>query len=84
MIQTVAEFFEAIGGNGKAITAFQASPTAISNWKVGNFFPSWAFQRAQEIAKANGMAVDPKLFTSKPIRRSRTAIKRRTKNHHAA
>jgi hypothetical protein len=81
MIQTVAEFFEAIGGNSKAIQAFEASPTAISNWKVGNFFPAWTFQRAQEIARANGMIVDPKLFTSKPIRRK---IKRRTKNHHAA
>jgi hypothetical protein len=95
MITSVEQFVKAIGGNSVAASAFDASKSAVSNWTACGRFPTWAFPRAQEIARGNDLIVDPKLFSASPIRRNRdksdepskvtrTAIKRRTKNHHAA
>ena len=64
MIKTVDGFIDAIGGTASAAVAFGVSRPAVSNWRAGGKLPAWAWMRARDIAHANDMTLEPRLFTS--------------------
>lgn len=63
IIKTVKGFVGAVGGNAAAAKLFSVSRPAISNWTATGRFPAWATMRAMSISQANGLTVDPKLYT---------------------
>jgi hypothetical protein len=93
MITNVSDFIAKIGGRLKASEYFGVTVTAVYNWEDRGL-PLWTHQRVRAIAQENSFVLAPGLLVSvkperkakddKPAKPSRTAIKRRTKNHHAA
>ena len=64
MIKTVDGFIDAIGGTASAAVAFGVSRPAVSNWRAGGKLPAWAWMRARDIAHANDLTLEPRIFTS--------------------
>jgi hypothetical protein len=83
MITNVSDFIAKIGGRTKAADYFRVTVTAVYNWEVRGL-PLWTHPQVREIAKENDLVLAPTILVSAKPERKRTAIKRRTKNHHAA
>jgi len=80
MIKTVDGFIDAIGGTASAALAFGVSRPAVSNWRAGGKLPAWAWMRARDIAHANDMTLEPRLFTST---RSKPGTKSKKRKAHS-
>ena len=65
MITTVNEFVDAVGGNKSLAAYFEVEPHAISMWKERRSIPSRHLFKAQALATAAGLVLDPKVFLPK-------------------
>lgn len=84
MIKTVDGFIDAIGGTASAAVAFGVSRPAVSNWRAGGKLPAWAWMRARDIAHANDLTLEPRIFTSARMAPRTKAAKKRKASLHAA
>jgi len=62
MITTVGQFIDELGGTSATAKVFETGMTSVSNWRKRNRFPPWAKMRGLDIARANKMRFDPRLF----------------------